>query len=151
MPTRQFRTIEEAGLELGLEANWEPIKLVPNAGRDMGELWYPQDDPRRCIQNGLETVELKPAGTVEDAVTIVGRRPSTRRLSPRSGSPHRQWDDAGEARQPHFGCLPIPAPATADHPSIPHHGRCSCSGTRTHTHAYRLLQRAPRFLSALSD
>ena len=62
---------------------------------------------------------------------------------PRSGSPHRQWDDAGEARQPHFGCLPIPAPATANHPSVSHHGRCSCSGTRTHTHAYQLLQRAP--------
>ena len=54
----------------------------------------------------------------------------------RSGSPHRQWDDAGEARQPHFGCLLIAAPATANHPSIPHHRRCSCSGMRTHTHAY---------------
>ena len=47
------------------------MKLVSNAGRDVGELWNPQDDPRRCIQDGLETVELKPAGTVEEAVAIV--------------------------------------------------------------------------------
>ena len=59
---------EEADLELGQEANWEPKKLVSNAGRDMGVLRYPQDDPRRCVQDGLETVELEPAGTVEDAV-----------------------------------------------------------------------------------
>ena len=62
---------EEADLELGPEANWEPMKLVWNAGRDMRVLRYPQDDPRRCIQDGLETVELEPAGTVEDAVTVV--------------------------------------------------------------------------------
>ena len=47
------------------------MKLVSNAGRDMGVLRYPQDDPRRCIQDGLETVELEPAGTVGDAVTVV--------------------------------------------------------------------------------
>ena len=47
------------------------MKLVSNAGRDMGELRYPQDDPRRCVQDGLETVELEPAGTVEDAVIVV--------------------------------------------------------------------------------
>ena len=29
-------------------------------------------------------------------------------------------------------------------PSIPHRGRCSCSGMRAHTHPYRLLQRASR-------
>ena len=58
---------EQADLELGPEANWEPMKLVSNAGRDVGELW----NPRPCIQDGLETVELKPAGTVEDAVAIV--------------------------------------------------------------------------------
>ena len=47
------------------------MKLASNAGRDMGELRYPQNDPRRCIQDGLETVELEPAGTVEDAAVIV--------------------------------------------------------------------------------
>ena len=47
------------------------MKLVPNAGRDTGVLRYPQDDPRRCVQDGLETVELEPAGTVEDAVAVV--------------------------------------------------------------------------------
>ena len=47
------------------------MKLVSNAGRDMGVLRYPPDDPRRCVQDGLETVELEPAGTVEDAVTVV--------------------------------------------------------------------------------
>ena len=47
------------------------MKLASNAGRDMGELRYPQDDPRRCVQDGLETVELEPADTVEDAVTVV--------------------------------------------------------------------------------
>ena len=47
------------------------MKLVSNAGRDMGVLRYPQDDPRRCVQDGLETVELEPAGTVEDGVTVV--------------------------------------------------------------------------------
>ena len=62
---------EEADLELGPEANWDPMKLVSNADRDMGELWYLQDDPRRCIQDGLETVELEPAGTVEDTVAII--------------------------------------------------------------------------------
>ena len=36
-----------------------------------GELWNPQDDPRRCVQYGMETVELEPASTVEDAVAIV--------------------------------------------------------------------------------
>ena len=69
----------------------------------------------------------------------------------RSGSPHRQWDDAGEARQLHLGCLFLPAPTTANHQSIPHRGRCSCSGTRAHTQPYRLLQRAlvscPRYLT----
>ena len=50
-----------------------------------------------------------------------------------------------------FGCLFLSGPTTANHPSIPHRGRCSCSGTRTHTHTYRLLQRASHFLSALSD
>ena len=62
---------EEADLEFGPEANWEPMKLVSNAGRDMEELRYPQDDPRRCVQDWLETVELEPAGTEEDAVTVV--------------------------------------------------------------------------------
>ena len=57
----------------------------------------------------------------------------------------------GEARQPHFGRVLISAPTTANHPSFPQLGRCSRSCTRTHTHAYRLLQRSPRFLSALSD
>ena len=72
MLTRQFRTKnEEADLELGPEANWEPMKLISNACRDMGVLRYPQDDPRRCVQDGLETVELEPVGTVEDAVTVV--------------------------------------------------------------------------------
>ena len=47
------------------------MKLVSNAGRDMGVLRYSQDDPRLCVQDGLETVELEPAGTVEDAVTVV--------------------------------------------------------------------------------
>ena len=47
------------------------MKLILNAGRDMGVLQYPQDDPRCCVQDGLETVELEPAGTVEDAVTVV--------------------------------------------------------------------------------
>ena len=46
------------------------MKLVSNAGRDMGELRHPLDDPRRCVQDGLETVELEPTGT-EDAVTVV--------------------------------------------------------------------------------
>ena len=62
---------KQADLELGPEANWEPMMLISNAGRDMGELCYPQDDIRRCIQDGLETVELEPAGTVEDAVATV--------------------------------------------------------------------------------
>ena len=62
---------EEADLELGPEASWEPMKLVSNAGRDMGVLRYPQDDPRRCVQDGLKTIELEPAGTVEDTVAVV--------------------------------------------------------------------------------
>ena len=37
----------------------------------MGELRYSQDDPRRCVQHGLKTVELEPACTLEDAVTVV--------------------------------------------------------------------------------
>ena len=47
------------------------MKLALNAGRDMRELRYPQNDPRRCVQDGLETVKLEPTGTVEDAVTVV--------------------------------------------------------------------------------
>ena len=47
------------------------MKLVSNTGRDMRELRYPQNDPRRCVQDGLETVEMEPAGTDEDAVTVV--------------------------------------------------------------------------------
>ena len=47
------------------------MKLVPNAGRDMGVLRYLQDDPHRCVQDELETLDLEPAGTVEDAVTVV--------------------------------------------------------------------------------
>ena len=105
------------------------------------------------FEDGADMIGLQPSSAPLQQYRNegVGRWPSTRWLCPRSQSPHRQWDDAGEARQPHFGCLPIPAPATANHSSIPHHGRCACSGTRTHTHAYRLLQRALRFLSALSD
>ena len=30
-----------------------------------------QDDPRCCVKDGMEMVELKPGGTVEDAVTVV--------------------------------------------------------------------------------
>ena len=41
----------------------------------LAEIWENfgilNDDPRRCVQDGLETVELEPAGTVEDAVTVV--------------------------------------------------------------------------------
>ena len=37
----------------------------------MGELQHPQGDPRLCVQDGLETVELEPVGTVEDAVTVI--------------------------------------------------------------------------------
>ena len=47
------------------------MKLVSNAGRDMGVLRYPQDDPRRCVQDGLKTIELEPAGTAEDTVAVV--------------------------------------------------------------------------------
>ena len=49
------------------------MKLVSNAGRDMGELRYPQDDPRHCGQDGLKTktIELEPAGTVENTVAVV--------------------------------------------------------------------------------
>ena len=105
------------------------------------------------FKDGADMVGLQPSSAPLQQYRNegVGHQPSARWLCPRSVSPHRQWDDAGEARQPHFGCLLIPAPTTANHPSIPHLGRCSCSGTRTHTHAYRLLQRAPHFLSALSD
>ena len=45
------------------------MKLVSNAGRDTGELY--QDDPCHGIQDGLKTVELEPAGTVEVTVSIV--------------------------------------------------------------------------------
>ena len=31
-----------ADLELGLETNWTAMKMVSNAGRDMGELRHPQ-------------------------------------------------------------------------------------------------------------
>ena len=105
------------------------------------------------FEDGADMVGLQPSSAPLQQYRNEGvrRRPSTRCLCPRSGSPHRQWDDAGETRQPHFGCLLIPAPTITNHPSIPHLGRCSCSGTRTHTYAYRLLQRAPRFLSASSD
>ena len=57
--------------DLAPEANCEPMKLVLNVGRDMRVLRYPQDDPRRCVRDGLETLELEPTGTVEGAVTVV--------------------------------------------------------------------------------
>ena len=100
------------------------------------------------FEDGADMVGLQPSSAPLQQYQNegVGRRPSTRWLCPRSGSPHRQWDDAGETRQPHFECLLIPAPTITNHPSIPHLGCCSCSGTRTHTYAYRLLQRAPRVL-----
>ena len=47
------------------------MKLASNAGRDMRELLYPQNDPRRCIQDGLETVKLEPTGNIEETVTVV--------------------------------------------------------------------------------
>ena len=64
---------EQADLELGPEANWEPMKLVSNAGRDVRELVGILKMIRfaAAFSDGLETVELKPAGTAEDAVAIV--------------------------------------------------------------------------------
>ena len=47
---------EEADLELRPEANWKPMRLASNAGRNMRELRYPQYDPRCFVQDGLETV-----------------------------------------------------------------------------------------------
>ena len=47
------------------------MKLASNAGGNMREFWYPQNDPRRCVEDGLETVKLEPTGTVQDAVTVV--------------------------------------------------------------------------------
>ena len=35
---------EEADLELRPDANWKPMKLASNAGRNMGELRFPQND-----------------------------------------------------------------------------------------------------------
>ena len=72
------------------------------------------------FEDGADMVGLQPSSAPLQQYRNegVGRQPSTRWLCPRSGSSHRQWDDAGEARQPHFGCLLSPAPTTANHPSI---------------------------------
>ena len=112
-----------------------------------------QPTPSQPFKDGADMVGLQPssASLQQYRNEGVGRRSSTHWLCPLSGGSHRQWDDAGEARQLHLRCLLLPAPTTANHPSIPHHGRCSCSGTGAHTHPYWLLQRASRLLSALPD
>ena len=68
----------------------------------LAEIWeyfdiLMQDDPRRCVQDGLETVELEPAGTVEDAVT--GSRSCYRWSCARAWESISAWDSGGIATQ----------------------------------------------------